>query len=510
MSTANHSSRSAASSLLSNPFRRGAEGPPPQNEVPLLFPGLLVLCVALIVLTSLAPLARLFSHVSIDYGEGWNAYWSAAAMERAPLYSTAHVFASDNYPPLSFYVNGLLGTVIGDYIIAGRIVALASMLAVAVLIGCIVRILGGPKRWAFASAIVFILYNFLYFGQFVAVNNPQWLGQAIALAGVLPLLREQGNALRWRTVFLAAGAMILGGLVKHNQFALPLAVSVWLVIRDRSAFAKWCFAGSALAALACAALYLIYGPAIYAELISFKRTVDIVNFRAGLSKIGCLVPLACVGAISLRWRRADDRWMLLALYAAFGLVLGALQRLGSGVYINAHYDALIGLVILSGAFLGSAASGRIGVLQDRWARMALLLAILFPLFLVAPRHVVRSISDARDVPAQEAIWSRMIADVARAPDPALCEVLAVCYWAGKPLELDFFAYGQKLRTGTRPAALEHIIATRSARILILDRGFRRQTGYARLPAPFPALFQAHYRVVRTAPGEIDELVPRGS
>jgi hypothetical protein len=32
--------------------------------------------------------------------------------------------------------------------------------------------------------------------------------------------------------------------------------------------------------------------------------------------------------------------------------------------------------------------------------------------------------------------------------PAMCETLALCYWAGKDFEVDFFNLGQKLLTGT--------------------------------------------------------------
>src|ERR1700728_142178 len=62
-------------------------------------------------------------HVSLDPNEGWNAYHAAAAMRGHGLYPGAASFMANNYPPLSFYLVGLLGQVTGDPIVAGRIVS---------------------------------------------------------------------------------------------------------------------------------------------------------------------------------------------------------------------------------------------------------------------------------------------------------------------------------------------------------------------------------------------------
>lgn len=500
--------KSALSAAAANtrPAERGEIG---RRRDTLVLPITMTLCVILATVTALGPLSRLFSQISIDYGEGWNAYWVAAAMGFGPLYAKTHVLVANNYPPLSFYVTGLLGQFVGDYIVAGRIVALLSMVTVALLIARIVAKMGAPLRWALAAAIVFLVYNLIYFSQFVAVDNPQWLGQAIMLTGLLPLLDDRQERLRWQGVVLSAAVMVAGGLVKHNQIALPIAVTIWLMLRDRRALAIWCGAGAVFVAMACLALMAAYGPAVFVELVGFKRTMDLENFRQGLGKIGCLAPLAGIAIVSAHWRRADKRWLLLALYAAFGLVLGNLQRLGAGVYVNAHFDALIGLVTVAFAFLGMAAAGRLERAPSKWSRSVLLLVLLIPLAIVAPNHVRRSISEMRHLPPREAAWSRVIADVRATPGPVLCEVPAICYWAGKPFLLDFFAYGQKLRTGTNPAPLERLVEREEIPMLVLDQSYDRQAGQGRLPAPLPAMMRAHYKVVRDLPEEIAEMVPRG-
>jgi len=67
------------------------------------------------------------AHVPLDPNEGWNAYLAHAAVTGAPLYPQGLMV--NNYPPLSFYIVGALGTITGDPIVAGRLVSLISFFA---------------------------------------------------------------------------------------------------------------------------------------------------------------------------------------------------------------------------------------------------------------------------------------------------------------------------------------------------------------------------------------------
>ena len=67
-------------------------------------------------------IAALCLSVPLDPNEGWNAYHAAAAIAGAPLYPGTDRFMVNNYPPLSFYAVGWLGWIVGDAIVAGRLV----------------------------------------------------------------------------------------------------------------------------------------------------------------------------------------------------------------------------------------------------------------------------------------------------------------------------------------------------------------------------------------------------
>ncbi len=70
-------------------------------------------------------------HVPLDPNEGWNAYHAAAAMSGQALYPGPQAYLVNNYPPLSYYVVGIAGLIVGDNIVAGRIVSLLALGAVA-------------------------------------------------------------------------------------------------------------------------------------------------------------------------------------------------------------------------------------------------------------------------------------------------------------------------------------------------------------------------------------------
>ena len=102
------------------------------------------------------PVYRAFLNVEIQPNEGWNAYFADAAMGKMPLYPSADKLITNNYPPLSFYILGLVGRLVGDPVLAGRLLSLIAALAVGTAIALSVRRLGGTKTAATVSAAFFL------------------------------------------------------------------------------------------------------------------------------------------------------------------------------------------------------------------------------------------------------------------------------------------------------------------------------------------------------------------
>ena len=136
---------------------------------------------------------RAFLNVEIENNEGWNAYFADAAMGKMPLYPSADQLITNNYPPLSFYIVGLVGRLVGDPVLAGRLLSLIAIVAIATAIALSVRRLGGSRVAARISAAFFVATISRFYVGYAGMNEPQLLGEAIMAFGFLGFLIARSN-----------------------------------------------------------------------------------------------------------------------------------------------------------------------------------------------------------------------------------------------------------------------------------------------------------------------------
>lgn len=386
--------------------------------------------------------ATIGAHVPFDSNEGWNAYHATAAMTTGSPYPAPASYMIDNYPPLSFYIVGSFGRTLGDMIVAGRVVSLASFVAISAAIMVALRIMACTMFEAAFGALMFgacLLLN----SNYVGMDDPQMLGHAIAMGGLLLVLREPRATL---SLVVAAFLFALAFFVKHNLIVLPVAATLWLAIYDRRSAARLAAAGIAFFVLGMVLFRLVYGFSLLDRLHS-PRVFAIRDLVTNLStwlEWG-LLPLAAAGVL-LALRRGDRFAVFVALYAFLGFVIGASYFGGAGVDVNAMFDADIALALVAGL-----------ALSRFHARTVLfagtLAAFLLPLSLCTYLAYTDDWLD-KDYwlyPLyEESVMATADIDSLRSHDgPALCETLAYCYWAGKPAAVDVFNTGQEFATGTR-------------------------------------------------------------
>lgn len=453
--------------------------------------------VVLVLACAAGRLLLLPAHVSFNPNEGWNAFQAAHALGGGVLYPAPGGLTGDNYPPLSFYVVGGLGRLVGDPIVAGRGVALFSLLAVAAAVFAGVRRLGAPGASPSAAALgalVFLAFNATQFRGYLAMNDPQWLAHALMTAGfVLLIPRRAGEDPGLARAAAAAALMAAGGLVKHNLVALPLAATLWLALHHRRDLLAWLAVGAAAVGAAAALMALAYGPAVFTDLLAGDRRYAVARMGKALLPVLAVTPLVALSTRLLAARRADPRLDLLLLALGLAVPLGVVQRSGEGVNVNAHFEALIVACMAGAAALQL--PGR--PLRGPWrlAAWALLLPFVVLLPLTARAERLEFAGEA----AAARAWEDMRARIAAAPGPAACETLALCYWAGKDFELDVFLYGQHVtRTRDASALLRALDAHRFAAVE-LDAPHAPRLGD--VADPVPALVAARTRLVfRAADG----------
>jgi hypothetical protein len=402
----------------------------------------LLLAAALAAIHLAEPVVTLPWLAARSYNEGWNAYHAEAVLEGRPLYPAADALFPNNYPPLSFALVALASGVVPDALRAGRLLSLLAFLAMAVEIGWLARRSTGSRRLGVFAGLGFAALMGAAFDEYVGMDDPQLVAHAFVLGGLLLVTGGRGPL----RLAAAAGLMLLGGLVKHNVLVVPLAVTLWLLGRDRRALGAWLAASAALALVALAALGALFGAGLFESVLGPRTTSLAIAAKVSADWLRYLAAPLALGLLAAQeaWRDPDGR--LLALYAGLALAIGFAFSAGEGVSYNAYFDLLIALTLL-GVFLLARFSALVPAGARLFAAAALALVLLVDPLIRAPDALL-GLPGRLEEGARFADATREdVAYLASRPGPALCEMLALCFWAGKPAAVDLFNAQQYFRTG---------------------------------------------------------------
>jgi hypothetical protein len=424
--------------------------------------GVTLLLVLLCLLPFLRILLSLHLRVPLDDGdEGWNAYFAAAAMSGGQLYPDQHSYMVNNYPPLSFYLVGAIGTLLGDNMLAGRIISVLAFLVLAGTVWFAARRMNCGNRAASFAAVLLGSY-LIAFSEFVGLNYGQLIGQASGMGGVILLLREPRS---YQTLFWAALLLSVGFFVKHNLIVLPIVLTLWLFWFDRRS-ALW-LATFGLIFLICGliACRLAYGTDLLSQLNSARRYI----FSLQSSDVGYVqgswalrtwlycgfLPLLVTGWLCvLAWR--DKYVVLCVIYVVTASLIGAFFMQGEGVGLEVMFDADIALCLAAALFVSR--SAKKGIYQS---------IVIIPVYVVVPlicllrmaecgtvRCNPQNLADEFHERASISYWinplteeagvaARDIAFLRERAGPVLCATLTLCYWADKDPRFDLFNVGEQ-------------------------------------------------------------------
>lgn len=420
-------------------------------------------------LAALWPVYRAFLNIEIDTNEGWNAYYADAAMGRMALYPSAHQLIANNYPPLSFYIVGGLGRLIGDPVLAGRLLSLAAVLVIAWSVFRAVRLLGGDATSAGIGALFFGATMCRFFTGYVGMDDPHLLAQAVMTVGFVAFLQarsqDRGYAL---PILLMVGA----GFIKHNIVVMPLTAMIWLGINRPRLMVKSALLAAFAIALGFALCYLAFGPDFFRNL----RSPRVYTLKHALGAIGHLqwiaVGLAAWVYVGIT-RRADPNIRFCNLLNTVGLVMFFVQKTGDGVAYNAQFELVYGVSIATGLAFALAP---VLPLARRWSpeklQFILLVAICLRLVASARLEPVKLLMDPdfhSEITAREAAMSATVARLKNTPGDTTCSSTLANYRSGKPFIVDPFYTHQQILTGNLPSnAIAQLVASGKLTIVEAD------------------------------------------
>jgi hypothetical protein len=404
---------------------------------------------AIAILAFAWPAYRAFFKIEIVDNEGWNAYFADAAMGKMPLYPSASQLITNNYPPISFYVVGLGGRLVGDPVLAGRLLSLISVIAIATAIALSVRRLGGTQTAAAISGAFYIAMMSRFFRTYVGMNEPELFSHAIMAFGFLAFL---GARSRDRGYVMPVVVMVFAGFVKHNIIAMPLTAFAWLGMNRRREALKCLCVAAVVIVTGVAICYVSFGRDFFLNIFaprhySLKKAIR--SYKDLQWVLVGLVVCVCNGFV--RWR--DQSVRLCSLLIAIALAAFFLQRTGEGVWTNAQFDLVIAIAIGLGLAYTQVPLWPLARRFSPAVAQAILLLVVCARLLV-PKELqpIRMLVDRRfknEIAIREHAMADSVERVRRTPGDVLCPLL-ISYWAGKPFVVDHFNAEQRMLAGALP------------------------------------------------------------
>lgn len=399
---------------------------------------------------------RAFLPLEIDPNEAWNAWQTKAAFGAGPLYPASDALITNNYPPLSYFIVGLLAKLTGtDLILSGRLVSLLGLGASAGAAAVIVRQLGGSRTAAGFGAAWFLATMVRFCPGYVGMDDPNFLALGVMAWGVVLFLRRYRTE---RSIDVAILVMVLAGFIKHSLIATPATALAWLWLeQDHRKALRATLVGALAAAAGLAACVAAFGWAFAEQLFLYKRGFSFRPVWEAHQLTMVALALAC--GVGATWRRRSWQARLVLTFLVAGLVVFCLGRAGDGVDINAAFELILATAIAVALALEDLGRGWLlgrGAQRVRWAVLAGLVATLlhapalkaYPFWTSSGFHRATALR----VQAVEA----EVARVRKLPDTVSCSMETVCFEAGKPFVYDAFGMDERVVTGTWSRAdLEH-------------------------------------------------------
>jgi hypothetical protein len=396
-------------------------------------PQLIYLSLSMILIAAI--LGKIGVRYAFNANEGWNAFWAAAAWDGAELYPPPSSLKLNNYVPLWFYATGALGRLTGDNIQAGRILAGLALLLNGIFVSLIVREITGRGRDCWFAGAAFLAICGLFYADYAGTNDPQLAANLFMTLTILLFVRWIGRTSTETVDGLVVPLLLLGGLLKHNVVAAPISICVFLLFYRRRAFvhfAVWSCIG--LAAVS-GVLFVLYGPAVFLSLLS-PRPIDLtVAWSQTLEQLALYNAfLLAVGYLAVQ---SDAKARFISIYAIVALTQGLAFSSGFDVDVNVFFDFAIATSIGLGVvqfFIVRALERRSGG-PPIWISLPAWIAVTLTAPIAAAPSAMEEATRVFGAITETAQRADIVY-IESSAGPALCQNLALCYWAGKRFDVD--------------------------------------------------------------------------
>jgi len=430
--------------------------------------GLALICAIVLTIPNLLSISFLFDR---NYNEGWNVYNAQRFLHHVIMYDNNY-WRVNNYPIGSFLLITGVSFLVHDLLLSGRLVALVSFAAIGVLAAIAVRSFGGDRIDAIFGAACALGFCYLVAPAWIMVDDPQTLGEAVTLGGLVSYL---SGAPRRPRLVLTALLVVLAGFIKHNLVAIPLAITFDLAVRTPRRLPFWLLCCAGFSAGFLGLTQIVAGGTFIDHLLS-PRIFTWHGARYHLLKYLRLFKFPLLAMAPLSLAIFSGRRFILAGWGIVSIGSAAIFSGFEGTSYNMFQDAAVFLGVAAGVtfcvlrkqILGGSVSrlGFVGLVSG-----ILMLLLAQPIFARSPSAVGQIYNSGALLELNrraEAIFLSEAKYIAGKGGPAICESLLLCHTAGQPFILDPFNSRQYILAGRLDEGqLIHRIATNEFAVIQL-------------------------------------------
>lgn len=457
----------------------------------------LISCVIFLISFIVYPVFSSKFDFEYSYNEGWNAYHQIGALDGA-LYQNESRYVFTNYTPLYFFIVGYLSKS-GDVILVGCALSTISFVGIVFLVAFICKKLHASRREALFGAVMCIGLLGAYHRIYVGIDDPQLLGSAVSLLGLLVYLGRRAGFIKNITTL---SILIVAGLIKQTLLTIPIMIALDLALRDRRQGVRFLVEAIVMVTAVILGLYLLFGYACFEQIFSPRQ----YSIHAAATKTlshplltSAVVPLA-ISFLAIYVRYEANR--LILIYVVSALVVGALLSGGAGAESNQFIDLAIASSIAGAAILRC-------LREDLHADHRLTSAAVLVAFYGPALQIPYAVEQLRDglsgsLQAAETSFHRDLQFMAHYPGAAFCESPMLCFRSGREFLIDPFNASQAVRLGRLdPSPLLDKIARGEFAVIQLSTLEGHSFGPPLNGGPdveheFRRLINERYRMVRTS------------
>lgn len=401
-------------------------------------------------------------------------------------------------PRLYFFIVGYLSKS-GDVILVGRALSTISFVGIVFLVAFICKKLHASRREALFGAVMCIGLLGAYHRIYVGIDDPQLLGSAVSLLGLLVYLGRRAGFIKNITTL---SILIVAGLIKQTLLTIPIMIALDLALRDRRQGVRFLVEAIVMVTAVILGLYLLFGYACFEQIFSPRQ----YSIHAAATKTlshplltSAVVPLA-ISFLAIYVRYEANR--LILIYVVSALVVGALLSGGAGAESNQFIDLAIASSIAGAAILRC-------LREDLHADHRLTSAAVLVAFYGPALQIPYAVEQLRDglsgsLQAAETSFHRDLQFMAHYPGAAFCESPMLCFRSGREFLIDPFNASQAVRLGRLdPSPLLDKVARGEFAVIQLSTLEGHSFGPPLNGGPdveheFRRLINERYRMVRTS------------